>query len=659
MMADFSITSLRGGLNEDAPDGIADDQVTVADNVEWVVSKLGERRLGSLGIDLDGLDTQGATFVTWSHRHLPLVNHEAAQQWLALFVTGTNTVFLTYKDAGGWHAVTLADAIDPSLPFMISSVSFNGKLFLAYDSGVDRLHVWDGFTVRRTGLAEPAAPVVADFGTGTYTGTRYFRVRYVGIHPSGKIERRSEPSDATTFTPSGTGSVAAISKPASIGEGETHWEVEASLDNATFYRLARLTVGTPVYNDNVVFADGYANAPGAVQSAPIGDYALIPSVRHVIVDDDRLMGAGSWEDDALSSRVIWTVVNGDITGDGNDERVPTSTNNFKDLNTLAGGRITNMVGGIQGYVFVTKFSQTYRLSRTGVRANAYDAICVTEFRGAIEKSLVAALDTAGNPMLFGLDPSAGPWRYGSEGLEPCGLDVLQATWPTVNLNAVFVPSLSVFVPETRQIHWWVPTGSVAEHGIAAHWPRLRMVLHIDRQRKVADGWRGGWSLWPGPSAVATSVNLGFINLDTVVSDGLSSNVLVPFIGKPDASLFWRTTVGEDDNGTDYSARIVTKPYMHGDLLNQFESQNGVLFAKAADGVALKVTMIADFGLVEKEVDDVDLSPTAAEAWVIRTIDNVGLAEIRALQLEFEDTATPSGTWRLERFGLKEVIGQRA
>ena len=136
-----------------------------------------------------------------------------------------------------------------------------------------------------------------------------------------------------------------------------------------------------------------------------------------------------------------------------------------------------------------------------------------------------------------------------------------------------------------------------------------------------------------------------------------SNYLVPFIGVEGDGLVWRTDTGDDDNGTDYSARIITKPYVHGNLLHQFEVQNGSLMARASQGATINVTVIGNFGLFEKLVEDIDLSHEDDEERVIRPLDELGLAELNTVQVEFEDPDTPGTRWQLEQFYLKETAGQ--
>ncbi len=649
-MADLTIDSLRGGLNEDSPVSLANDQCTVATNVEWVRSQLGERRKGSDGIDLTGSGITGASRVTWVYRHLPTTDQRDAQLWI-LALTAPSTVTLVYQDSTGWHTVSPTDAIDPDYVYQVTGQTLHGKLFIAYRStgGVDRLHVWDGTSLRRTGLAEPAAPTVAETGVGTYSGIRYFRVRYAVLDGS-TVLRRSEPSDSTSYDPASFGSNGAsarITKPASISEGETHWEIEASLDNSTFYRLARQAVASTTYDDSVAFSSGYATATGAVLSETVTDYDLIPSARYLAAVDDRLMFAGSYEDESLASQVGWTPVGND-PGVGNDERMASSTDPTINLDNYDGGAVTGLSQKVNGYVFVTKDSHIWQGSKTGVRSGAYDFIALTKERGGIEGSLVTALDNGGNPTLFALDPDIGPIRFGPRGVEPCGLDLIE-TWSTVNLDATLVPSRGVFFRENKQVHWWVPTG-------ASNIPDTRLVLHTNLMRETEDGMRRGWAIWTGPSAAALTACLFSTNVDDMSSG--ASKVLAPVIGVVGNGLVWLTDTGTDDNGTAYAASIQTKPFVLGNLMSQFECKSGTLHAKAAAGVTVDVTATIDFGLGTRDAESVSLTAEASEEWVTVDLDDLSIAEAKALQITFADSDTPTGRWQLERFAMRNERGTR-
>lgn len=652
-MPDFVIPSLRGGLNEDPPTSLADDQCTVALNVEFWASMLGERRLGGASLlSLIGSPLAGCDRVVWMHRHLPTINPTEAQYW-AIGLTGVVPT-LVYKDTA-WHTVTMPDAmvVDGVSEYQVQGQSFNGKLFLAYRSAIDRLHVWEtGLTaLRRTGLAQAGALTSAnEFGTGTFTGTRYYRPRFVTLAGS-TVKRRSEAGPVHTASPSGGSQGIRLGSPVAIGEGETHWELEASVDNANFYRIGRAAVGTTI-DDTQVYARGYAQ--DFPLSETTGNYENLPSVKLLTVEQDRLMGANFWNQPTDASTVIWTPVLND-PGDGNDERLPVESVNVLGLDANDGGQLTNLSATINGYVYATKLSHTYQLTRSGLRAHAYEAVPLTKQRGAIFGSLIEALDQTGNPSPFALDPDIGPWRIGPRGVEPCGAD-LRRTWETVNLDATQVAARGLYFPEKKQVHWWIATG-------VANTPNLRLALHTQEMRAAKDGLRGGWALWNGGSATAIACCLFADNID---SNGPRSNVLVPFIGLVGNGLIWRTDQTDNDNGTAYHAAIRSKPFVHGSLMHQFECHSAMLLAGAVPGGVLDVVLRADFGLVETRVSGVRLDPVATEQRVIKNLDDLGLAELRSLQVTFEDsltvastTATGTTQWSLEQFAMREVGGARA
>lgn len=653
-MSDFLITSLRGGLNEDAPSSLADDQCTDATNVEWFRSRLGERRLGSTAIDLTSAGLSGYNRVTWVYRHLPTTDPAAAQLWMLAIKDSPWTATFVYKNSSGWHTVAQVDALTQGSEYSIDAQTLHGKLFIAYNSAVDRLHVWDGTSLRRVGIAEPtAAPTGANSGgAGTLSGTRYARVRWT-VQSGGVTLLRSEPSAVLTFTPSTTNASVTYTQPTTVGQdaGITHWELELSLDNANFYVRATTVLATTTFVDSTAFGTGYGVSYEL--SEDTGDYEVIPSVRYLTVEQDRLMGAGSFEDEAEASSVLWTPVAND-PGVGNDERIPVDTDNALALDNYEGGRITAISATVNGYVFVGKQQHLYQLARSGVRTAAYEAICLTKARGVIEGSMLTALDNAGQPTLFALDPDIGAYLFGERGVEPCGVDLLE-TWDTLNLDATSVVSRSVYFPEKKQAHWWIATGS-------GNVPDTRVVLHTHLMRRTDEGLRGGWAVWDGGSAAALSACLFATNVDSMSSG--ASHVLAPVIAVNASTLAWRTDTGDDDNGTDYLASLKSKPLTHGNLLHQFECQRGALIARAKANVSLDITLIATVvksdgtsEQIEKAITGVTTTASGSEDFVIRQFDDLGIAEARSLQVEFSDPVSPGSQWFLDQFALLEVAGQ--
>lgn len=642
---DFSITNFDGGLNNsDPPSSIPQDQVVEANNVEFFYSTLGERRMGCTDIDLPSAITGDAQIlvISWLKRHLPTTSEAESE----LFVLGQHTTNQHYslqrKDLS-WHTITPVTDIDvtDNHGYELSGITLHGKLFIAYKSvgGVDRLHVWDGTSLRPTGLSEPAPPTAANQGVGTITGTRYYRVRYLVTSGSTSL-LQSEPSETLTFIPSGTGLSIRITKPVTINEGETGWSIEASVDNANFYIIAALPVATTTYDDTTPYSPGY----GAYELAEdIGDYSLIPSGKFLAADEDRLMIAGSNEDEALASRVMWTPVFAD-PGTGNDERLALDTDPFIDLDNYEGGPITFLSNPVNGYIYAFKRSHTYRLSRTGQRNRAYTATNLSKSLGALPGSVVEGVDQYGMPCLYFLDPETGPCRTGGTRLiQSCGKDIL-STWLDVNLDAIIV-SRAVFYPHKQQVHWWISTGINTT-------PNLKIVLHCTNTREQNDGIRRGWVTADGTIATAYTTCLYAENIDMNVDRSL---VLKPFIGVTAANGYVLLCDNAAfDHGDTYHANIKSKPFVIAGLLNKFGVMAGSLLAESSETASILVNVSKDFDLetFSKTVDFQASDGATLEPHVVKQMRNLNFSQMYAMQVEFEDVDTPNGVWKLNQFDMK-------
>lgn len=640
----FVIHSLRGGQNdEDAPTSLADDECVVCRNVEFVDSPLGDRRRGAEAIDLSASITAHDE-VTFLHNHVPAGDLTAAELWV-LGVTATASSTLARKTTA-WATVSVDDAIvlTNGAKYRVRGQSLHGKLFLAYQSAQDRLHVYDGDgSVRRVGLAQPAAaPTAANGGgAGSFTGTRYYRVRFTEMSGS-TVLRRSEPSDTLTFAPGGSNAAAVVTRPAVVSEGETHWELEASVDNANFYVIATTAIATTTANDTTAFSPGYAD--DFELSPDIGDYTLVPSGKFLCVDRDRLVMGGSWDDTDLGSRVTWTPVFKD-PGDGNDERIENDQDPRVDLDPGVGGELTNLLT-VNGSIWAFKQSRIYKLTASGVRSRAYDVTPISTVRGAIEDSAVEGVDQSGQPAIYFLDPAVGPCRINISGVKQ--VRGIRQTYFAVNLDAAVV-CRAFYDPDNKQVHWKIATSG-------SDTPDLELVLHVEHTRDTPDGHvKGGWTVWDGEITEALAVCLFAENIDGNVA---RSRVLRPFIGTANTGRVWICDTGTDDNGTAYSGRILTKPHIRGVLLNQFEVQEAVIVGKAVTGATVDVSIEADFNRFRKEVASVSFTPESDESRVVTKVDNLSIAEMRTAQIAIEDTDPPgSGRWELELLALRETGGQ--
>lgn len=632
--------------NTDPAIGLPEDQCTLARNVEWIDSMLGERRKGTDAITLPAF-LSGKDRVPFLHRHLPSSDETGAELW-ALGVTGTASAALGRKTTS-WSEVTISDTpvLTGFSQYRWTAVSLHGKLHLFYPSNVDRNHVWDGTTLRRGGFTETiSAPTAADAGgAGTLAGTRYGRVRFAEVSGT-TVLRRSEPGAVLTFAPSGSNASITWTKPSSPSEGETHWEIELSTDNANFYRMARIVVGTTTHSDSVVYGTGYA-ATGTL-SEDTGDYTPLWSARYAVSDEDRLIIAGSWDDDALASRVGWTpVYNAD--GVGNDERMESDTDPTIDLDTYENGPITNLSPSVLGAIWATKQDAIYKLTRSGKRTAAYVADKFTDAIGGIHGSMVAGVDESGQPCLYCIDDEQGPYRIGVGGIKRCGED-LRKTWEALNVDATKVVISALFYPKKKQVIWCLATS-------ASNVPDTAIVLHTDKSRTFADGVRKGWAVWTGDRAKALCMCLF---ADNIEDNAARSLTLVPFIGLEGLSLVHQCDTGVDDNGTAYAATLTPRPIGGGNPLNHMEIRAAALMGKATSGAAVDVAVIRDFGKETTEtVEDVSFTPAASETDVIASLDGLFGSEMRVGQVQFSDVDSPTAQWQLNRFDVVVTSGQRA
>ncbi len=656
---DLTIRSLRGGLNTDDPASeLKPDQCTAAMNVEFHTVPCGERRRGCVSIN-QGAYANTYDAIVMVARHLPSDDETAAQLWFAGAVGGVTS--FRYKDTT-WHAVSPTDAVtnDTNI-YAMRSVSFHNKLFIAYKSAVDRLQVWDGTTLRRVGIAAPsAAPTAVNSGVGTMSGIRYYRVRWT-VQSGGVTLRRSEASASVSFTPTGSNH-AVVTQPTTAGsDSPTHWELEASTDNVTFYLAqSAVLIATTTTNDSIPYSEGYNGATavalgGGVLSATSGDYTVPLSAKYLTVDEDRLVMAGSFQTTALTSRVSWTPVNGD-PGSGNDERVPIASVNFLDLDAGQYGGITDMSQASNGFFYVFKWKAIYKMVRSGVRAQAYTASVVSKSLGAIPGSVVSGLDEFGRSCVYALDPSLGIYRIGANGLQlhhGLGSKVnTRSTWSTVNTDAAQLTAVAVYYADAKQVKWFVSTNS-------SDLPNLEIVLQTDATRvdDTGTGIEGGVSLANGQVANVLSACMFASNIDAGVA---RSKVLVPIVGTYGASAtgtIRQQDTGTTDDGTAYAATLTSAPVMAAGQLNRFGTLSAGVVAMAASAVTVVLGQSRDFGAIEKNAT-IDLTPAASESEVIKTADNSGFASIRALQVSLSDASPATGRWQVVQIALSQSAQEK-
>jgi hypothetical protein len=637
------VPDLRGGMNDTDPQQALDDnEVPYAINVEWFNSTVGERRAGMDAITLSGVSLAGFTDTVHLSEWFPLGNL-LPQQWMVFAdpnTPATNPKFVYREGAvsgsSTFTTASLEDNVQVAKPsiYQIRSAALTSEFFFAYQCATTRNHVWDPISLklRRTGLSQPnALASVADTaGAGTFAGVRYYRYRVAQLNGS-VIIRQSEPSTVTTFTPSGTKNGALLTLPGTVSPtsdfGITHWLVEASVDNANFYKIATVVIGTTTYTDTINPGTTYP-ANGTLSDA-IGAYLLQPNFRYVAVDGSRLIAGGNYGDSSNDSTIYWSAVAND-PGVGNAERQPIVTTGGLNivsslpLDPTNGGRLTGITSAVQGVWYAFKYQRVYMISRTSDPTQAYSAMTLSDKRGAIEGSIIEGADQAGNPCVFFLDPTWGPSRISNGGVQT--IEGLRSTWRRVNLNAVDVVACGAFYKYKRQAHWWVAVDG-------ADSPSLKIVNQVSAQVwSGTEAVHGGFSLADGKIATgkcAATWTEWVIDVDDSIT--LSQR---PFVGIAGPKVC-RTDVNTTDDGQTFNAILLTKPYLVTGLLDWWGAMNMAILGTAFNG-SVKFQFVRDWGLEVSTVHTADFTPTAMETYVIVPLDSIFMSETHALQIRLSD-----------------------
>lgn len=645
------IGDLRGGRNgADPPDALPDNQAVEMLNVDNHVGLLANKRNGASAVSESG-GTAFSSGIQALFRFVPGADETLAELW---GVDGAATPIVKRMAAATTFAnVTLSHAITTA-PHRAHAVTFNGKLYIAYDSTVDRLHVYDPLLssprVRVTGFTTPNPPTIANSaGGGSYAATlRYYRVRMMELSGTVVI-RMSEPSSSVSFTPDGSHTAAVVTQPVSLpGEQETHWRVEVSLDNVTFYKLSDVLIATTTYSDSALTTTYSGNAV----SAATGEYTAWTSVRYLLTDGNRLLGAGAWETSgAKNSRVWFSPVLG-TTDEGDDERVPNTTThqNWVDLNENDGGFLTGLGGPVYGVPYAFKYRQIWRLNPTGDDTTPYIPKKISDIYGAINhEAIIHARDHMGNPALYFLSAD-GPCRVviyqGAATVQYLGRDI-EDIWSTVNLAATTVVSHGVYHASRNQVWFWVATNSSND-------PDTKLCFDVALGKFVeGDRVRGGWYKHTGNSATARCSVMFANTLAAAMSRDLK-----PYVGRASGTAIWKLDDASalDDAGTSFQAYLKTKPLRIAPLGQNMGVGQSILVGKALDGVTITQTLDRDYGL-ETRTSSCLLTPTSAgESRVIKKFEASELAQAGAVQVQLGDAAAQTGAWSLDLLEIP-IFGQ--
>jgi hypothetical protein len=635
----FEWTVCLGRNGFDSPLMLPEDMAAEVQNWRFT-GALGKKRAGSAQVTLTG----DAGF---------------GQYAMATFLPGQDPTLeeLFYVDSHGTIfrvpvatalPLTLMDAYeDPARSYLTTFVQHHGKLFIAYNSALNRLHVYDPSesttAVRRSGLATPGAPTVANTGAGTYPAVlRYYRVQYLVV-VAGTTQRSSLFGPQVSFTPSGTGLAARVTRPALIGEGETHWVLSGSADDLAYYILTDppIPVATTFFDDTVAPADyalgTFAELEGA--STPF------PSVKFLGSDGRHLFGFGVWETVAgdsmlpVNGRVYFTPALGTRDA-GDDERVSNTltAQGWIDCSPNGGGVDRGLSGPMNNRMYAFQSRGIYMIVPTGDPVAPFARVVLTTAYGSVNHwSQVMGEDQDGQPSLYFLDPNDGPRRISvGRTIEWLGKDVFDV-WQTVNLNAAHV-AFGVYDAPRKLVLWWVATG------IASVRPNLMITFDVARGRvETASILRYGWSVWTGLLTVAQSAIMFSKTLNAERS--LTKVPYVGHVGSSDFKLLRQDGTGNTDAGTAYQAYILSKVFTGGTLRRRKRIMEAYLVGKAGSAV-INQAIIKDFNQALAQSTQ-PLTATGTETRVRKFYDATDVADLIALQVSLGDASALDQTFELD------------
>jgi hypothetical protein len=626
------VDDLRGGRNgTDAPGKLLPNQCVDAVDIDWYQATFARKRNGSTA--LSTAFSSGGPFtgkLSSLFRHVPTTDATAAEFW------GIDDALVTGRLAGAvtWTAPTLKDAWTGN-GWDVSFATLNGKLFIGGKTAQSRLHVWDGSTVRRVGLPTPAAPTVANTaGGGAYPATAgFWRVRWVQL-VSAVTTIRSEPSPSTAFTPSGTNVGVTVTQPTVAGEAETHWEVEFSLDNTTFFVVYGASGG--------VAAQAIATTTAPVTAVPTalvglgvspltGTYTVPPSAKFIAADQNRLLMFGDYTSTNKQNRITISAVVGSLNV-GDAERVDTTGNYFIDLDENDSGIAMGIIGPVFGNFYAFKDRQFWELTPTGATASPYRQTALSKDIGLVApKAATRGEDASGNSALYWMS-HAGVYRYGVNGLEYIGRpieDLILGPTATMNLGASHVVAHALYVAQKRQVWFWHATGSSND-------PDTLTVYDVVHQ---------GWSRFTGIAAARCSCLFS-----TTVAASMSRDVK-PYIG---SSTTANTILKCDadgitaDSSVPFQSYAVVKPLEPGGPGFRGEVKDAILLATAGTGVTITALVIPDFDASLAKTAMADLTPKRSETRVSVRLEDSRLGKCRFVQYLVGDGAPTATAWTIDR-----------
>ncbi len=634
-------SNVRGVNYSMNPDFLADGLVTESSNVELLPGAIGRRRPA-----LSDFSTTGVSEPIYR-----LFRFIAADGVDSIWIASSGaTEDLDFRKSGATTSVTFGDAPATDGMETAAFAQLNQKLYVAYNSSVNRLHLYDGTVFRRVGLSKPSAPTVADTGAGAYAATaRRYRVSF-RIKSGSDVVVESELSDAVAFTPSGAGTAARVTKPTTV-DSATHWVVWGLISTAgdtydLYKELSEIVVGTTTYDDSTNPSAYAGDAP-----AQLGLHIPPPSCRLLLATDNRVFMAGAWESSASAgdtvpktSRVWFTRVLGS-SDNGDDETIPNTTTqkNWIDVGEGDGDSISALAGPIDGTIYVFKTRSIWQLTPTGELTIPYVAERITSAVGAYRNALTGAFstavtlvaeDTVGQPAVYFAEDEAIYRISPRSGIERINEDLT----PALD-GRTFVYKDAVFWPRRRQLMF---AGSVSSNAaILVYTPRLAF-------RDELGTLRGGWSVYSGGFSGAVEAAC----LTTV-----SSSVVPLFGGRtilsvPQASTFSADNSVQQDTSpgpANIVASITSAPIRPGQQgYHKNTLGNPIIDASVTSSATPTLSYVRDYGTETRSATVPSLSAAGSETRVFRKVEELTMADARTVQVTY--------AWDSDQYGASELTG---
>ncbi len=203
---------------------------------------------------------------------------------------------------------------------------------------------------------------------------------------------------------------------------------------------------------------------------------------------------------------------------------------------------------------------------------------------------------------------------------------LRNTWNTVNLLADVVGH-GVFYPYKQQVHWWISTNGAST-------PNKKIVLQVSEMSSTVGAASRGWTTASGR---ITNAYTSAVLTEQIFINGTQYLSYRPYIGTGGSTYIGRCDTGTKDDGADFVARVITRPYAIAGVLNKWGTMASSLLTAARSSQILNFRWIRDFGVETGPTITASLTPVGSEDLVVKLLDNLAMSNAAYLQLEYFDS----------------------